>query len=200
MKLPDEIQQFVDLFSALPGIGPRQAVRLAFYFIYKGPQYQELMSTHLQSLKNIKFCRRCFFVHANTGELCDICRNQERDVRSIAILEKETDVISLERSQAFHGRYMVIGSSKRAGALDDFQKGRLSSLKTQIKELQGGMADEIIIAVNPTTAGDITVSFVAEEMRPYAHHITKLGRGIPTGGEIEFADAMTLKEALTRRK
>lgn len=200
MKLPREVQQFAALFSELPGVGPRQALRLAFFFLHKGQEYQVSFAEAVRSLKHVRACRTCSFAHTNEDGLCDICRDQGRDKGVIAIVEKETDVISLEGSGVLSSRYMVLGSSRRSGVFDESQRKRLAYLKEQIKSLPGGIAKEIIIAVNPTTAGDMTAAFLVEEMSPYAERVTRLGRGIPTGGEIEFSDEETLKEALTRRK
>jgi len=115
------------------------------------------------------------------------------------VVEKETDLMSIEKTGSFDGVYMVIGELTRSGALEEEQKKRLETLKQTIakKSIQ---ATEIILALNPTTYGDITASLIQKELAPYAKKITRIGRGIPTGGEIEFADEETLNHSLQRRE
>jgi recombination protein RecR len=199
MRLPKEIQECANVLSELPGIGPRQATRLAFYLAHKGKGYQHYIANILQSLDRISFCTQCHFVHAERGSLCSICSDNSRDMGRVAVVEKETDLVSLERARVFNGRYMILGGSKKPGVLDEFQKTRLEALKQQARGTKKGTFDEIIIAVNPTTAGDIITSVLTEYLADSAARITRLGRGIPTGGEIEFADEETIKAALTRR-
>jgi len=199
MKIPEAIKKFVDVFSELPGIGPRQAVRLAFYFIHEGAAYEAEASKVIANLKNIKICRDCFYIHENASGLCDMCGNKGRNHKLIAIVEKETDLLSIENTGKFNGRYLVLGDLRKNGILETDQKLRIQSLKTWIKEKLGGEAEEIVIAVNPTTYGDLNASIIARELQGSAAKITRLGRGIPTGGEIEFADEDTLSSALERR-
>lgn len=199
MRIPEAIKKFVDIFSRLPGIGPRQAVRLAFYFIHEGIAFNIEASKVIADLKNIKICRNCFYIHENQSGLCDICSDTKRNYKLIAIVEKETDLLSIENTGKFNGRYLILGDLRKSGILETDQKLRIQSLKAWINDIMGGKAEEIIIAVNPTTYGDLNASIIGKELQGSAGKITKLGRGIPTGGEIEFADEDTLKSALERR-
>lgn len=199
MKIPESIKRFVDTFSELPGIGPRQAIRLAFHFIHRGAAMQNETARVISDLKNIKTCKNCFYIYEGAGDLCGICSDPHRDKSVIAVVEKETDLLSLENAKKFNGRYLIIGDLMKSGVLETEQRLRLQSLKQWIKDSLNGKAKEILIAVNPTSAGGIIASMIAQELKPFADKITKLGRGIPTGGEIEFADEETLREALTRR-
>lgn len=196
--LPEQIKKFVDIFSKLPAIGPRQATRLAFYLINQGRGELEEAAKALQELGSAKICADCFFVHSNDGELCNICKNPERSSDTIMILEKETQLISVEKTGKYNGRYLILGELTKGGGLGSLQKLRISSLKTKIKEA-GGKIKEIIIATNPTTYGDLNALIVGKELSGLAERFSRLGRGIPTGGEIEFADEETLGEALDRR-
>lgn len=196
--LPDPIKAFIQLFSTLPGIGIRQATRLAFKLIDSGQNKIEETAKAVSDLKSLKICSRCFFIHQNEDNLCDICRDPNRQKNIIAIVEKETDLISLERTKKFKGHYLILGELAKTGALGSIQKLRLNNLKNYIKK-EFERAEEIIIAINPTTYGDINSSIIAKELSPFAGKITRLGRGIPTGGEIEFADEETLGQALERR-
>jgi len=206
--LPQPIKNFISAFSGLPGIGPRQATRLAFKLITSGRNTIEELSKSVAELKNLKICANCFFpnadirgLNANKREnnLCDICHNPNRRKDIIMIIEKETDLISLERPRKFSGRYLILGDLTKSGILESNQKLRLNSLKNLIKKELNGQAEEIIIATNPTSYGDLNASIIAKELSGFAKKITRLGRGIPTGGEIEFADEETLGAALERR-
>ncbi len=196
--LPEPIKKFIEIFSILPGIGIRQATRLAFKLINSGRNKIEETAEAVSDLKYLKICAQCFFVHQNKDSLCDICRDSNRRQNIIAIVEKETDLISLERTRKFKGRYLVLGELTKTGVLESVQKLRLNHLKNWIKK-EFGQAEEIIIAINPTTFGDLNASMIAKEFSPFAKKITRLGRGIPTGGEIEFADEETLGQAIERR-
>lgn len=197
--LPDPIKKFINIFSELPSIGPRQATRLAFYLIAGGKGKLEEISKAIADLKNIKICPNCFFIHSNTDNFCNICADKNRNKNIIMILEKETDLISIERTKKFNGRYLILGELKKGGILEPDQKLRLSNLKSFIKKLPEGIAEEIIIATNPTTYGDLSAMIIKKELGEFSKKFSRLGRGIPTGGEIEFADEETLEQALERR-
>jgi len=189
----------VDEISKLPSIGPRQATRLAFYVAGLGKNKIREISDAVSGLGNLTTCARCFRTHLGRGNLCSICSDASRSKDLIAIVEKETDLMSLEKTKKFSGWYLVIGELHKTGDLEPEQKLRLASLKTFIKKELGGQAEEIILAVNPTVYGDLNASLLKKELGEYAKKITRLGRGIPTGGEIEFADEDTLSSALERR-
>ncbi len=198
--LPSNIRNFISVFSKLPSIGPRQATRLAFYLISSGKNNLEEVSRAVAELKNMKICPRCFFVYSGEGKnLCEICSNKNRRADLVMILEKETDLISIEKTKKFNGRYLVLGEPTKNGILEAASKLRLNVLKTFIQKELMGKAEEIIIATNPTTYGDLNASLIAQELSGLAKKFTRLGRGIPTGGEIEFADEETLGSALERR-
>ncbi|MDO8664616.1 MAG: hypothetical protein Q7K44_03695 [Candidatus Liptonbacteria bacterium] len=229
MRLPDSFQKIADLLSDLPSIGPRQAIRLVFHLIHQGQDNIQNLSKRIDDLKKIKICERCFFIHQNTGStpfdkaqdksltingsLCDICNNPGRRQDIIMIIEKETDLMSLENTDRFNGRYFILGSIPKSGILEDWQKLRLQGLKSFIeRELGGspsqlsqgksseGKAEEIILGFNLTSVGDFNSSLLEKELKPLAKKISRLGRGLPTGGEIEFADDETLGSALERRE
>jgi len=200
MTLPPEIKKFVDAFSELPGIGPRQATRLAFRLTHDHTQHIEQLAAAMEGLRDIVLCETCFFPYSSSVGHCPLCTDPARDQSLFMIVEKETDLIAIERAGAFHGRYCVIGSLEKSGVLDAEHERRLATLQNTITATApDGKAREIIIAFSPTTAGDINAGRVAQRLRPYAQTISRIGRGIPTGGEIEFADDETLAEALGRR-
>lgn len=195
--LPDPIKKFIDFFSALPSIGPRQATRLAFYILRQGRGAVSELARALAGLGGLKPCAQCFF--PGQGSLCAICSNPQRKKDVIAIVEKETDLMSLEKTKKFGGRYLILGELGKDGVLESEQKLRLNNLKNFIQK-QFGQAEEIIIALNPTTLGNMEAELIIQELKPFAKKITRLGRGLPTGGEIEFADEDTLGGALENRR
>ncbi len=200
MTLPPEIKKFIDAFSELPGIGPRQATRLAFRLAHDRTRHIEQLAAAMQGLQNIALCETCFFPYSSSVGRCPLCTDPSRNQTTFIVLEKETDLIAIERAGAFRGRYCVIGLLEKSGALDAQHEHRLAVLQNTITATApNGKAREIIIAFSPTTAGDINTGRVAQRLRPYARTISRIGRGIPTGGEIEFADDETLAEALGRR-
>jgi recombination protein RecR len=199
--LPEEIKKFVEEFEKLPSIGPRQATRLAFRLISSGQAKLSELSDAVSGLKRVKICPRCFFVHSQKSKLCSICSDESRLNNIFMVVEKETDLMSIERTGKFKGKYLVLGELTRSGVLEPWQKLRLNSLKKIITdEIPDKKSKEIIIALNPTTYGDLNTSLIEKELKPFAEKITRLGRGIPTGGEIEFADEETLSHSLTRRE
>lgn len=197
--LPEPIKNFVNKFSKLPSIGPRQATRLAFYITGLGKNKIKEIADAISDLNNLATCSRCFRTHLESGNLCSFCGDPTREKNLIAIVEKETDLISLEKTKKFNGWYLIIGELHKNGELEPEQKLRLASLKTFIKKELNGKAEEIILAVNPTVYGDLNAAALKKELEEYANKITRLGRGIPTGGEIEFADEETLGQAIDKR-
>src|SRR5579862_4547791 len=119
MKLPQPIQRVADELAELPSIGPRQAIRLAFHLVGENKDSIKNLAVSIDNLRNIKICERCFFNHQNADELCDICRNPNRNQRAIIVVEKETDLVSLENTNKFTGRYFIIGEITKTGILED---------------------------------------------------------------------------------
>lgn len=187
--LPEPIKKFVDAFAKLPGVGPRQATRMAFHLSSQGQADIAELSEAVDGLNSLFVCSACFAATPNS-EVCSICSDPNRRHDLIAIVEKETDLISLEKAKKFDGRYLVLGELKKDGFLTNVQKLRLRTLKN---------VQEAILAMNPTTYGDINASLIAQELKESVAKLTRLGRGIPTGGEIEFADEETLSSAIQNR-
>ncbi len=187
--LPDSIKKFIDAFAKLPGIGPRQATRLAYYVATLGKNEVAEIAKAVSGLADLRACPRCFLTTLNK-ELCAICSDPARRKDLVAVVEKETDLLSIEKTRKFAGRYLVLGDLKKDGVLNEMQKLRLKTIEA---------AEEVILALSPTTYGDINSTIITQELKDVAKKITRLGRGIPTGGEIEFADEETLGGALDNR-
>lgn len=197
--LPRPMKELAEALSDLPSIGPRQAIRLAFFLAQEGKNSLLRLSQSLEEMMAIKNCRQCFFLHTNTDGLCDICRDPGRNQKVIAIVEKETDLLAIENTKSFGGRYFIFGSLEKSGIISEAQKLRLQSLKSHIEKNLGGQAEEIIIALSPTRYGDFYSDLVKKELEPLTLRISKLAIGLPRGAEIEFADDETLGESLRGR-
>ena len=195
---PKSIQKLINLFSKFPTVGPRTASRFVFY-LTKLPQDKfEELSSSLQNLrKNIKICSFCFDAFENSEEnLCHICRDKSRKREFLCIIEKEADLESIEKIKKYNGLYFILGgiiSLKR----NNKKNIRIEELKQRIKEND---FKEIIIATNPTPEGEATGLFIERELKPFNIKTTHLGRGLPIGGELEYADPDTLSSSLDSRK
>lgn len=195
--IPSAIKELAKRLAELPGIGPRQGLRLAFHLARLPKSEISNYSTALGSLTKLKECEQCFLMHDNVGPLCSICADPKRDQTIVAVVEKDTDVLTLEKAKSFTGRYLIVGDIKKAGSLDMQHKARITVLKKTTEKT--GVLNEIIIALSPTTIGDLNASLLAGELKGLSQKITRLARGIPTGGEIEFADEQTLIDSLKNR-
>ncbi len=198
---PDSIKKFAAEAAKLPGIGPRQATRIAFYLAREGNQKITGLASALNGLSELTQCELCRnIMPASEGQQCSICRDPQRNPLTIAIVEKEADVLSIEKTGQFVGRYFVLGELSKDGLLGPNEKKRLQKLKERASVISSEKKfNEIIIALNHTTYGDLGATSLIQEMKPFAKKITRLGRGLPTGGEVEFADEETLGGALASR-
>jgi recombination protein RecR len=199
MKLPEPIKRVADELAELPGIGPRQAIRLAFHLANTSKEQVKSFAEGVDALRSLKTCPRCFFIHQNADELCDFCSDAHRNQSVIMVLEKETDLVSIENTEKYSGRYFLIGEIPKTGILGDVQEIKIQSLREFIEHDLGGQAQEIILGFNPTAIGNLQSSLVTRELAALAKKVSRLGRGLPTGGEIEFADEETLGASLDRR-
>jgi len=192
------IQKLIDLFSKFPTVGPRTAARFVFYLI-KMPEdkFNELM-TSIKSIKTTtRLCPSCFNPFEASGEnnLCPICSNNARDKSLLCVVEKEADLNSIENTKKYKGLYFVLGGT--VNLRKDKKDIRIEELKEKIR---GSDFQEIIIATNPTPEGESTSLFLERELKDFGIKTTRLGRGLPVGGELEYADPDTLESALETRK
>lgn len=195
---PKRIERLAAVLSELPGIGPRQALRLAFYVADLPPRNLQDFIEALTALKDVGHCQQCFFIHEEKTPICNVCKDPKRTGKIVAIVEKDTDRITLEHTKQFVGHYLILGKLPNDGILSELVKSRLKSLMQRFSKEDP--ASEFVIALSPTTVGDVNASVIAQMLSGYAQKITRLGRGIPTGGEIEFADEETLQNALKNRQ
>ena len=207
---PKSIQKLIDKFSKFPTIGPRTAARFVFYLLkLKKEEIDELVKSISDLSKNIKLCNFCFKPFESEKTLCEICSDNQRDQKTLCIVEKETDLDPIEKTKKYTGLYFILGGNVSL-LKKDAEKIRMEELLERIKNpsafglTQNTNFQELIIATNPTTEGNATFLFLERKLKPLLEEnkikVTKLGRGLPTGGELEYADEETLSEALERRR
>ncbi|MFH1462321.1 MAG: recombination mediator RecR [bacterium] len=192
------IQKLIDLFSKFPTVGPRTAARFVFYLLKMNKEEVETLLSSISELKSvIKVCEFCFNTFEGESALCEICKNQTRDKTLLCVLEKETDLIQVEKTKKYKGRYFILGGTVSTLKKTDLEKLRAKELMTRIKTSE---VKEVILAVNPTTEGETTALYLERLLKPLGKKITRLGRGLPVGAELEYADEETLSSALETRK
>ncbi len=204
------IQKIIDLFSKFPTIGPRTASRFAFYIIKQTKEETGELVKAINNLKeNIKTCSFCFNPYENGGTetLCPICQNALRDRKILCIVEKENDLIAIENTKRYKGLYFILGGTVSSLKKEEIDKLKISDLERRIKNpsnfiLNSPALEEIIIALNPTSYGESTALFLERKIKEFAMpdlKLTRLGRGLPTGGEVEYADDETIASAFESR-
>lgn len=198
MLIPEPIQRLVDAFARLPGVGPKTASRLTFFLLKADPRLADDLSGALAGLQSgTATCQRCFNITSAGQELCPICASGERDASLLCVVEEPLDVIALERTGGFGGRYHVLG-----GALSPIEGVGPEDLTIAqlVRRLQDGEVAEVIIATNPSMEGDATAMYLRQQIEPLGVRLTRLARGLPMGGDLEYADQNTLLRALSGRQ
>jgi recombination protein RecR len=192
------IQKLIDLFSKFPTVGPRTAARFVFYLLrLQKEEIKELTSAILKLQENIKLCKFCYKSFETEGELCEICRDSRRNKTLICVVEKETDLIPIEKTKKYQGLYFILGGTIPALKKEELKKLRIKELLEKVKSSE---IKEIIVAINPTTEGEATALYLERLLKPLNKKITRLGRGLPVGAELEYADEETLSSALESRR
>ncbi len=206
---PKPVQDLIELFSKFPGIGPRQAARFVFFLLRDTQSFIPRMKKTLDDLeKDVAFCAECYrTTDANeNAALCDFCRDPKRDHATIAVVEKESDMQNIEKTGAFTGRYHILGGVISALDPESPKKIHLRELHARIsKALSPKGHAEVILATSATAEGDMTAMYIERILAPLkGEHprllVTRLGRGLSAGSELEYADDQTLRNALNNRK
>ena len=196
---PPSIQKLINTFTKFPTVGPKTAARFVFYLMKrKKAEIDELIKAIQNLIDKVKTCAFCFNAFEGESELCEICRNLARDRSLLCIIEKEADLVTLEKTKTYKGRYFILGGTVSTLKKEDIEKLRIKELIERVKEHPE--IEEIIIATNPTTEGETTALYLKRALKNLNKKITRLGRGLPVGGELEYADEETLKSALEGRK
>lgn len=189
------LQRLIDELARLPGVGKKSAQRMAFHLLGVEREDALRLSTAIVDMRDqLRICNRCFNVTA--GEECTICRDPRRDQAVVCVVERAQDIAVIERTQEFRGRYHVLGGAiSPIGGVGPSQL-RIAELGRRIEE-EG--ITELILATNPTVEGDVTAMYIAREMKPKGVRVTRLAMGLPVGGDLDYADELTLGRALAGR-
>jgi len=190
------IQDLIDELGRLPGIGPKSAQRIAFHILSADPADVTRLAQALQRVKEqVRFCSVCFNVAEQ--EQCRICRDPRRTDEIICVVEEPKDVIAIERTGEFRGRYHVLG-----GAINPLEGIGPDNLRIRelMERLQAGTVKELILATDPNTEGEATATYLALMVKPMGLTVTRLASGLPVGGDLEYADEITLGRAFEGRR
>ena len=190
------VQTLIDELGRLPGVGPKSAQRIAFYLLKVAPEdAKRLAHAIVDAKEKVSWCRRCFNIAE--GELCGFCRDERRDSRVLCVVEEPRDIVALERTQELHGRYHVL-----QGAISPIEGVGPEQLR--IRELLERTANEgveqVILATNPNIEGEATAMYLARLLKPLGVRVTRIASGLPVGGDLEYADEVTLGRALEGRR
>jgi recombination protein RecR len=198
MQLPAPIQNLVQALSRLPGIGPKTASRLTFYLLSAPEELSQTLAAALTDLKSgIARCPVCCNIMAAGRAACEVCENSQRDGRLVCVVEEPLDVLALERMGAYRGRYHVLGGA--LSPIDGIGPENLSIRELLLRVRAGGI-EEVILATNPSMEGDATAMYLQQQLAPLGVQVTRLARGLPVGGDLEYADQSTLLRALLGRQ
>ena len=193
--IPEPVTKLIEAFSRLPGVGPKTASRLTFYLLRAPDDYALSLALALNKLKaQTRFCSRCFNI--TVADPCAICDSSARDAATLAVVEEPLDLMAIERTGVYQGRYHVLH-----GAISPVDGIGPDDLKIRelLSRLQQEPAREIIIATNPGMEGDATAMYLQRELAAFPLKVTRLARGLPTGGDLEYVDSVTLMRALEGR-
>ena len=190
------VQTLIDELGRLPGIGPRSAQRIAFHLLkIPADDVGRLAAAIRDAKEKVRFCARCFNV--TDSELCQFCTDDRRDSRVVCVVEESRDIVAVERTGEFHGRYHVL-----LGAMSPLEGIGPEQLKIRelLARIEPEGIEEIILCTNPNTEGEVTAMYLARQLRPLGLRVTRLASGLPVGGDLEYADELTLGRALEGRR
>jgi len=190
------IQDLIDELGRLPGVGPKSAQRIAFHILQADPADVTRLAASLQRVKDqVRFCATCYNVAEE--ERCRICRDARRTDEIICVVEEPKDVVAIERTGEFRGRYHVLG-----GAINPLEGIGPDNLRIRelMARLSAGTIKELILATDPNTEGEATATYLALMVKPMGITVTRLASGLPVGGDLEYADEITLGRAFEGRR
>lgn len=196
--LPEPVQNLITAFERLPGIGPKTASRLTFFLLRGKDDLPESLSAALAALRSAtRLCDICFNITLADRDKCDICSDSQREESTICVVEEPLDVLMLERTGIFNGRYHVLH-----GVLSPIEGIGPEDIKIRqlVERVKGGQVKEVILATNPSMEGDATALYIRQQLAESTIRITRLARGLPVGSDLEYADQNTLLRALSGRQ
>ncbi len=190
------VQALIDELGRLPGVGPKSAQRIAFYLL-KLPKEDagRLASAITEAKERVSFCRRCFNV--TEGEECGICRDERRDAHLVCVVEEPRDVVAVEKTREFRGRYHVLQGA--ISPLDGIGPDHLR-VRELLARIEPEGVTEVILCTNPNIEGEATAMYLARLLKPLGIRTTRIASGLPVGGDLEYADELTLGRALEGRR
>jgi recombination protein RecR len=196
MQLPSSLlENAVNEFSRLPGIGKKTALRLVLHLLKQDvAEVLQFGDTITRMRQDIKFCQRC--LNISDGDICSICANSSRNQQLICVVENIRDVIAIESTQQYNGTYHVLGGI--ISPLDGIGPDQLS-IEPLVSRIQNEETEELLFALNPNIQGDTTIYYIQKKIQQFACKVTTIARGIAFGGELEYADEMTLARSITNR-
>jgi len=193
---PDPLNRLVAQLAKLPGVGEKTAQRLALHILRSPPEYaRELSATIQEVVEKVKLCANCFSL--TEQELCGICRDERRDERVLCVVEGLPDLMAVERTREFKGRYHVLHGV--LSPLEGIGPDQLR-IKELLARLESGRVEEVIVATNPDVEGEATSLYLTRLLKPMGVKVTRIAQGVPMGGDLEFADQATLARALSARR
>lgn len=189
------VNKLINQFEKLPGIGHKTAVRLAFYILESDENVaKEFSETLVKAKKNVKFCSICY--NLTEKDPCDICSNSKRDESTICVVENVKDVIAMEKTHEYKGKYHVLHGS--ISPMNNISAGDIK-IKELLERLKDDSIKEVILATNPTVEGEATAMYISRLIKPLGIKVTRIAHGIPVGGDLEYTDEITLIKALEGR-
>jgi len=196
------IQKLIEHFSKFPTVGRRTAERFVFYLMKTSkPEARELIESIAELKNKVKTCTSCFKSFEGEKELCSICSDARRNKKEICVVEKEVDLESIEKTKKFKGTYLILGATFLSVEKEKNKKEIEKRIETLINRIKKQPElDEVILAINPTPAGNNTCLWIQRKLKPLNIKTTHLGLGLPVGGELEYADGETISSALESRK
>jgi len=193
--IPRPVQILIDELSRLPGIGPKTASRLTYFLLRQPPEQSKSLAEALVEMKErTRFCSICFNMTEN--DPCPVCSDEAREASVLCVLEEPLDVIAIEKTRVFKGRYHVLHGA--ISPVDDVGPDDLR-IKELLNRLRDNKVREVIIATNPSYEGEATAMYLQKQIAPLGLKVTRLARGLPVGGDLEYADETTLARALEGR-
>ena len=190
------VQDLIDELGRLPGVGPKGAQRIAFHLLQAEPaDVRRLAEVLLEVKQRVRFCTICFNV--SEDEQCRICRDPRRDQTVLCVVEEYKDVVAIERTKEFRGRYHVLGGA--ISPIDGIGPEQLH-IRELLTRLADGAVAEVILATDPNLEGEATATYLTRMLKPLELRITRLASGLPVGGDLEYADEVTLGRAFAGRR
>jgi len=196
MYYAEPIARLIEELTKLPGIGPKTAQRLAFHILHMEPSVVEgIARTLVEARAKVKYCSIC--CNLTDQDPCQICADEGRDRSTICVVQEPRDVVAMEKTREYHGLYHVLH-----GALNPMEGIGIDDIRVKelVARLGDGQVQEVILCTNPNTEGETTAMYIARYIKPLGVKVTRIARGLPMGGDLEYADEVTLAKALEGRR